>query len=259
MPKLYIVGIGPGKIEYLTIRAYRILQDVDVVVGYGRYIDQIGKLIRKKIIYTTGMRDEVKRCLAAILMVLKGKDVALICSGDPGVYGLAGLCLQICAELNINIEIEIIPGVTAALAAAALVGAPLMRDFVILNLSDLLIPWHEIEHKLRKALEGNYTIVLYNPCSKKRSNIRKVLELVRQYYGPETYVAIVKNALREGQQYHVLKLGDVKEDMIDMNTIVIVCSKHVHKRGKWLIAERGYEEKLRNVLKLFSTLFDFCS
>ncbi len=247
MSKLYIVGIGPGKLDYLTIRAYEVLQKVDVVVGYGRYVEQIAPLIRGKTIFMTGMRDEVRRCLAAIKLTIQGHDTALVCGGDPGVYGLAGLCLQICAELNLNLNVEIIPGITAALAGASLLGAPLMRDFVVLNLSDILIPWEEIEHKLRKALEGNFTIVIYNPCSKKRHNIEKVLNIARQYYN-NTYIAIVKNALREGQEITTSKLENIDPSKIDMNTIVIICSPHVHLKGKWLIAERGYKPKLKQIL-----------
>ena len=256
MSKLYIVGVGPGKLEYLTLRAYEVLRKVSVVVGYGRYIEQIAPIIRGKTIFTTGMRDEVKRCLIAIRYAAQGYDTALVCGGDPGVYGLAGLCLQICAELSIDIEVEIVPGITAALAGACLVGAPLMRDFVVLNLSDILIPWEEIEHKLRKALEGNFTIVIYNPCSKKKYNIEKVFNIVRQYYH-NTYVAIVKNALREGQEIYISKIENVDISKIDMNTIVIICSPHVYFRKGWLIAERGYEPKLRKLLNDRETLEKF--
>ncbi len=247
MSRLYIVGIGPGRLDYLTIRAHKVLQEVSIVVGYGRYIEQIAPLIRGKTIFTTGMRDEVKRCLVAIKFAAQGYDTALVCGGDPGVYGLAGLCLQICAELKIDLEIEIIPGITAALAGACLVGAPLMRDFVVLNLSDILIPWEEIEYKLRKALEGNFTIVIYNPCSRKRHNIERVFNIARQYYN-NTYVAIIRNALREGQEILISKLENVDVSKVDMNTIVIICSPHVSLRGRWLIAERGYEPKIRQIL-----------
>ncbi len=248
MAKLYIVGIGPGKCEYMTLKAIQILNKVDIVVGYGRYIEYIAHLVKGKIIYTTGMRDEVKRCLIA-LRESKKRDVALICSGDPGIYGLAGLCIELNETLNMGVEIEIVPGVTAALAAGALLGAPFMRDMVILNLSDILIPWEEIEHKLIKALEGDYTIAIYNPISrKKKKNILKIFEIVRKIKGEDTIIAVVKNAMREGQNIKVGTLRDIDVEDIDMNCIVIICSSKVKKVGKWLVAERGYREKIEKLI-----------
>lgn len=248
MTKLYIVGTGPGRPEYLTLRAVEVLRKVEVVVGYGRYIEPVMHLIRGKIIYTTGMRDEVKRCLIA-LRESKKRDTALVCGGDPGIYGLAGLCLELNERLKIGADIEIVPGVTAALAAGALVGAPFMRDMVILNLSDLLVPWEEIEHKLIKALEGDFTIAIYNPISRnKRKNITRVLEIVREMRGNDVLIAVVKNAMREGQKIKIGKISEISPEDIDMNSIVIICSSKVRKVGKWLIAERGYSEKINKIL-----------
>ncbi|NPA70708.1 MAG: precorrin-3B C(17)-methyltransferase [Crenarchaeota archaeon] len=248
MTKLYIVGTGPGRPEYLTLRAVEVLRKVEVVVGYGRYIEPVMHLIRGKIIYTTGMRDEVKRCLIA-LRESKKRDTALVCGGDPGIYGLAGLCLELNERLKIGADIEIVPGVTAALAAGALVGAPFMRDMVILNLSDLLVPWEEIEHKLIKALEGDFTIAIYNPISRnKRKNITRVLEIVREMRGNDVLIAVVKNAMREGQKIKIGKISEISPEDIDMNSIVIICSSKVRKVGKWLIAERGYSEKISKIL-----------
>ncbi|NPB00017.1 MAG: precorrin-3B C(17)-methyltransferase [Crenarchaeota archaeon] len=248
MTKLYIVGTGPGRPEYLTLRAVEVLRKVEVVVGYGRYIEPVMHLIRGKIIYTTGMRDEVKRCLIA-LRESKRRDTALVCGGDPGIYGLAGLCLELNERLKIGAEIEIVPGVTAALAAGALVGAPFMRDMVILNLSDLLVPWEEIEHKLVKALEGDFTIAIYNPISRnKRRNITRVLEIVKEMRGDDVLIAVVKNAMREGQKIKIGKISEISPEDVDMNSIVIICSSKVRKVGKWLIAERGYNEKMSKVL-----------
>ncbi len=248
MTKLYIVGTGPGRPEYLTVRAVEVLRKVEVVVGYGRYIEPVMHLIRGKTIYTTGMRDEVKRCLIA-LRESKRRDTALVCGGDPGVYGLAGLCLELNEKLNIGADVEIVPGVTAALAAGALVGAPFMRDMVILNLSDLLVPWDEIENKLIKALEGDYTIAIYNPISRnKRRNISRVLDIVKELKGSETLIAVVRNALREGQSVRIGKISEIRPEDIDMNSIVIICSSKVRKIGKWLIAERGYSEKIKKIL-----------
>ncbi|NPA22673.1 MAG: precorrin-3B C(17)-methyltransferase [Crenarchaeota archaeon] len=248
MTRLYIVGTGPGRPEYLTIRAVEVLRKVEVVVGYGRYIEPVMHLIRGKVIYTTGMRDEVKRCLIA-LRESKRRETALVCGGDPGVYGLAGLCIELNERLKIGAEIEIVPGVTAALAAGALVGAPFMRDMVILNLSDLLVPWDEIEHKLVKALEGDYTIAIYNPISRnKRRNISRVLDIVRELKGDDTLIAVVRNAMREGQRIRIGKICDIRPEEIDMNSIVIICSSKVRLIGKWLVAERGYNEKINKML-----------
>jgi len=153
MGKLYVVGIGPGDVKYMTIKAFEILRNVDVVVGYDKYVNFIKDIIEGKEVYTTGMGKEVDRCLIALKEAKNCRNVALICGGDPGVYGLAGLVLELNFRKGFNVEIEIVPGITAALAAAALLGAPLMRDFVVLNLSDLLIPWSEIEYKLIKRRE----------------------------------------------------------------------------------------------------------
>ena len=167
--KLYCIGIGPGGEEQMTLRAVRALEKCDCVAGYGLYLDLIENLISGKERIESGMTREVLRCKAAVEAAKQGKTVAVVSSGDAGVYGMAGLLLELC-EHEPDLEVEVIPGITAACSGGAVLGSPLTCDFACISLSDLLTPWDKIEQRLRGAAQGDFCIALYNPSSKKRTD-----------------------------------------------------------------------------------------
>ncbi|RME62645.1 MAG: precorrin-3B C(17)-methyltransferase, partial [Nitrospirae bacterium] len=192
--KLYIVGVGPGSLDEITPRARQALLRSEVVVGYRAYVERLRGLLSGKDIYTTGMTKEIERCRLAIEKAREGSTVALVSSGDPGIYAMAGLVLELMKkEVSLRVPVEVIPGVSALNAVSARLGAPLMNDFAVISLSDRLTPWQTIEDRLRKAAEGDFVIVLFNPKSKGRpDHLRKALEIIGNYRPPDTPVGIVK-------------------------------------------------------------------
>ena len=241
--RIYVIGIGPGDIEQMSLKAYRTIQEVDVIVGYKTYMKIIEELISsKQEIFSTGMRGELERTEKAIEYALNGKDVAFISSGDPGIYGMAGLMLEKISEEKINLNVEIVPGISSANAAAASLGAPLMHDFAVISLSDLLTPWKKIEKRLYKAAESDFVIALYNPRSKKRI---KQFEIARdiflKYKDSETPVGIVRNARRGQEEIIITNLAKMLEYRIDMLTTVIIGNSETFVDGKRMITPRGYE------------------
>lgn len=240
--KLYIVGMGPGSVNNMTLRAINAIKKSEVVVGYTKYLNMISSLIIGKEIFSTGMKGEVERCRKAIEFS-KNKTVSIVSTGDSGVYGMAGLVL----ELGKYDNIEIIPGVTASLAAASLIGAPLMHDSCNISLSDLMTPYDIIKKRVALAAEGDFVISFYNPKSYGRPfYLSECMEIVKRYRKPSIPVAIVKNALRDGQNIYVTELGKFSDDSVDMMSIVIVGnSKSYIRKGKF-ITPRGYNipEKL---------------
>lgn len=239
--KLYVVGIGPGGLEHMTVKAQKVIEESQIIVGYTKYIEFIKPLLGDKEIYSTGMMGEVERCEAA-LRLSKDKIVSIISTGDSGIYGMAGLIL----ELRKDEEVEVIPGVTASSAAGAILGAPLMHDNCNISLSDLMTPYDLIKKRVELAAQGDFVISLYNPRSKGRSGyLRECVDIIRKYRAGTTPVGIVKNALREGEEVNVVTLNSLEETIVDMFSIVIIGnSKTFIKDGK-IITPRGYENKIK--------------
>ncbi|RLF19382.1 MAG: cobalt-precorrin-3B C(17)-methyltransferase, partial [Thermoprotei archaeon] len=196
--KLFVVGIGPGALEHMTLKALDVLRRAEVIVAYTGYLKILNKLglTRGKKVLATGMGEEVKRVQLATEEVLKGHDVALVCSGDPGIYGLAELVFRYLDGMSLSIDVEIVPGITAAIAAASILGAPLNNDFVILSLSDYFTPWNEILEELRAVAKTELVIVLYNPSSSRRHDkFSEALKLLAEARG-DPIICVVKNAYR---------------------------------------------------------------
>ena len=198
MNKLYVIGIGPGEYEQMTLKAIHAMEKSEVIIGYTVYVDLVKEHFAGKEFLTTPMRKEVERCRLAFETAAEGKQVAMICSGDAGVYGMAGLMYELSEEWP-DIEIKVIPGVTAATGGAAVLGAPLIHDFALISLSDLLTPWEKIEKRLLLASEADFVICLYNPGSHKRADyLEKACDLMLRYKAPETVCGIVSQIGRDG-------------------------------------------------------------
>lgn len=243
MKKIYLVGLGPGGREQMTRQAWKALAEADVLCGYTGYVALVAKEFPEKETYTTPMTQELDRCRWALETAQKGKTVAMLCSGDAGVYGMAGPILQL-AEGMEGIEIQVVPGVTAALSGAAVLGAPLMHDFCVISLSDLLTPWEQIEHRLRCAARGDFSIALYNPGSKKRAgHLRRACEILLETKSPETVCGLVQNIGRPGQRHRLLTLAELKETEADMFTTVFIGASTTRRIDGRMVTPRGYENK----------------
>ncbi|HIQ96510.1 MAG TPA: precorrin-3B C(17)-methyltransferase [Candidatus Limivivens merdigallinarum] len=240
MNKIYVVGIGPGEYEQMTLRAIHALENCDTIVGYTVYVDLVKEHFAGKEFLTTPMRKEVDRCILAFEEAKKGKTVAMICSGDAGVYGMSGLMLEL-GENYPEVQVEVIPGVTAATGGAAVLGAPLIHDFCLISLSDLLTPWEKIEKRLLLASEADFAICLYNPSSKKRHDyLKKACDLMMQHKSQETVCGIVKNIGREGETYQILTLKELRDTEVDMFTTVFIGNSQTQRIGNAMVTPRGY-------------------
>ncbi|MDY3619039.1 precorrin-3B C(17)-methyltransferase [Agathobaculum sp.] len=238
--KLYVVGIGPGGPEQMTGRALRAIETCDCVAGYPLYLSLIEPLLEGKARIETAMKQEVLRCEAARDAALSGKTVAMVSSGDAGVYGMAGLMHEVCGAYP-EIEIEVVPGVTAATAGAAVLGAPLTHDFAVISLSDLLTPWEVIEKRLRCAAEADFVLCLYNPASKKRADyLRRACGIVRAFRADETPCGLVRNIGRAGETGEILTLVDLQDTPADMTTTVFIGSSRTRVVNGRLVTPRGY-------------------
>lgn len=242
--KLYIVGIGPGGTEHLTKKAMDVMLGCEYIIGNGTYLDQIQDIIQDKKIIRSGMGGEVERARTAVEL---GKDhiVSIISGGDANVYGMAGIVLEVAQKAG-DIEIEVIPGVTAISAAASLLGAPLINDFAIISLSDLLTPQKMIDQRLKSAAEADFVIAIYNPKSRSRKeNFGRAMEIIRKYRSENTPVGIVKSATREGETVIATTLGSIMEydDIIDMSTIVLIGNSESRLWKNRIITPRGYQRK----------------
>ena len=216
MGKLAVIGIGPGRYEDMTIRADEALKNCDVIIGYNVYVDLVKNRYPDKEFVTTAMTQETKRCQAAIDMALAGKNVAMVCSGDSGIYGMAALVYELRGE-ETKPEIEVIPGLTAACSGAAVLGAPLTHDFAVISLSDRLTSWDKIETRLRAAAAADLSIVLYNPVSKGRpDHLRRACEVLLEILPEDRPCAIAQYIGREGQNRRMLTLGQLKDAQADM-------------------------------------------
>lgn len=241
MSKIYVVGIGPGEYEQMTLKAIHALENSDVIIGYTVYVDLVRDHFPGKEFMTTPMKKEVDRCVIAFEEAQKGKTVSMICSGDAGVYGMSGLMYEVGVRYR-NVELEIIPGVTAALGGGAVLGAPLIHDFCLISLSDLLTPWEKIEKRLLAASEADLSICLYNPSSKKRHDyLMKACDLMMQYKSPETVCGIVGNIAREGEFSRVMTLKELRDTQVDMFTTVFVGNSQTKEINGKMVTPRGYK------------------
>lgn len=242
MGKIFVTGLGPGAGDQMTVRARNVLKQCPVIIGYTVYIDLIRDQFPDKKFLRTPMRREADRCRMAFAEAEKGQDVAMVCSGDAGVYGMAGLICEIGREYP-QTGIEIVPGITAASGGAALLGAPLMHDFAVISLSDLLTPWETIERRLRSAAEADFVICLYNPSSRKRADyLEKACGIILDSRDPGTVCGIARNIGREGESCQVLKLEQLKETQVDMfSTVFIGNSKTMELNGR-MVTPRGYQD-----------------
>ncbi len=241
MNKIYVVGIGPGAYEQMTLKAIHALENCDTIIGYTVYVDLVKDHFSDKEFLTTPMKKEVDRCILAFEEAKKGKTVAMICSGDAGVYGMAGLMYEVGVSYP-EIDLEIIPGVTAALGGASVLGAPLIHDFCLISLSDLLTPWEKIEARLLGASQADFAIVLYNPSSRKRFDyLQKACDLMMQYKAPETVCGIVSQIGREGESFQVLTLKELRDTTVDMFTTVFVGNSQTKELRGRMVTPRGYK------------------
>lgn len=241
MNKIYVVGIGPGAYEQMTGKAIQALQDSDVIIGYTVYVDLVKEHFPGKEFMTTPMKKEVDRCVLAFEEAKKGETVSMICSGDAGVYGMAGLMYEVGVNYP-EIELKIIPGVTAAAGGAAVLGAPLIHDFCLISLSDLLTPWEKIEARLLGASQADFVICLYNPSSRKRHDyLKKACDLMMQYKAPDTVCGIVSQIAREGETAKVLTLKELRDTPVDMFTTVFIGNSQTKEIGGKMVTPRGYQ------------------
>ena len=239
--KIYVVGIGPGNADDMTVRARRILEGCDIIAGYKTYTDLVREDFPDKEFYENGMRGEKERCEKCVEYAMNGKAVALICSGDSGVYGMASPLLEIAEQKGFK-DVEIVPGVTAALSGSAVLGAPLSHDFCIISLSDLLTPWEVIEKRLLKAAEGDFCMAIYNPSSKKRADyLKKACEILLTVLSPDTSCGYVRNIGRDGQEKKVCNLSQLAGENVDMFVTVFIGNSKTKITDGMMITPRGYD------------------
>ncbi len=238
MARLYVVGIGPGGRENMTFKAVDVIKKSELIVGYTPYIDYLGDLVEGKEIYSTGMKGEIERCQYAIEKVREGKDTAIISTGDAGLYGMAGPIL----ELAKDIDVDIIPGVTAAFSAASELGSPIMHDYASISLSDLLTPWQVIEKRLDKAAEADFVITIYNPKSRgRKDHLKRAMEIISSHRNGKTPVGIVKNSGRPNTEIKITTIEELDYDAVDMLCVLIVGNSNTYVRDEKMITPRGYE------------------
>jgi precorrin-3B C17-methyltransferase len=238
---LRVVGIGPGDPEMRTSECTDAIINSDIIVGYKTYIALVHDIIIDKKVDSSGMHDEVERVERAVFYVKQGFNVALISSGDPGVYGMAGLTLEICSHKNLDIDIRVYSGITAANSAAALLGAPLSCDYCVLSLSDLLISQQTIINRAYNAASGDFVTVLYNPVSRKREQlIKHVQQIFLDHRKKDTPVGIVRNIGRNDQSVMIRQLDDFTEYTSDMVTTVVIGNSQTYTWKNRMINPRGY-------------------
>ncbi len=248
--KLYIVGVGPGHHDHMTFRAKEVITESDTIVGYETYVNLVQDLIKDKTVYRYAMTQEVERAHQCIDLAKSGKIVSLVSSGDPGIYGMAGLIYETLAESGWNpkdgLHVEIIPGVSALNSCASIVGSPLMTDFAVVSMSDLLVPWEIIEKRVEAAAQGDFVIVIYNPASKKRIHqLEKTRQILLKYRKSTTPVAIIKGAFRESETIVMTDLDDLPNhsDTLGMISTVIIGNSSTYTYKDLMINPRGYKSK----------------
>ena len=238
---VYVVGLGPGGPQFLTAQAQSALTQAEVLCGYTVYLDLVRPYFPEKEYYSTGMTKEIDRCRWALETAQSGRTVALVCSGDAGVYGMASPLLEL-AETFPDVTVEVVPGLTAALSGGAVLGAPLAHDFCVISLSDRLTPWAVIERRLTAAAMGDFCVALYNPSSKGRPDYlaRAVRILLEQGKAPETVCGLVRNIGREGQTSRVLTLAQLETTPVDMFTTVYIGNAATRELRGRMVTPRGY-------------------
>lgn len=238
--KLSVVGFGAGNYENMTLEAKAAIEESDVVIGYSTYVELMKKIWPQKQYLETPMRKEVDRCRMAFEEAQKGQNVAMVCSGDSGIYGMAGLIYELAEEYP-PMDIEVISGVTAASSGAALLGAPLTHDFAVISLSDLLTPWEKIEKRLELAAEADLVVCLYNPVSRKRADyLAKACDILMRHKAPETVCGYARNIGRDGQEAKVLSLAELRDAQLDMFTTVFIGNEQTRQLGGKMVTPRGY-------------------
>ena len=243
MKKVTVIGLGPGGGADLTGRARAALEGCDLIVGYTAYIELVKPDFPEKEVLSTGMRREVDRCRAAVEAALTGKDVAVVCSGDSGVYGMAGLIYEVAQEYD-PIEIEVVPGITAACGGAAVLGAPLTHDFAVISLSDLLTPWEKIEKRLSAAAQADFVLCLYNPSSRNRPDyLQRACDILLRDKDPNTVCGTVRNIGREGEEGKLLTLAQLRDTQVDMFTTVFIGNSQTKVLGGKMVTPRGYLQR----------------
>lgn len=238
---LYVIGIGPGSQSMMTLEAIEAIRDADIIVGYKTYTHLVKALTVDKEVIKTGMCKEIERCQEALNLAVQGKKVALISSGDAGIYGMAGLILELVTKQKLDVEVKLIAGVTASTAAASLLGAPLMHDFCHISLSDLLTPWPVIEQRVIAAAQADFVICFYNPRSRGRADhLARAFDLMRPYTAASTPVGVVKAAGRKKQEKWLTTFGEMDFENVDMTSLVIVGNKTTYCQDGLMITPRGY-------------------
>ncbi|KMW71922.1 cobalt-precorrin-3B C(17)-methyltransferase [Photorhabdus luminescens subsp. luminescens] len=239
---LTVIGIGPGNESMMTQEAIEAIREAEIIVGYKTYTHLVKYLTMDKEVIKTGMCKEIERCQKAIDLALSGRKVALISSGDAGIYGMAGLVLELVCQQQCDLEVRLVAGITASIAAASLLGAPLMHDFCHISLSDLLTPWPMIEKRVIAAAQADFVICFYNPRSRGREgHLAKAFELMRPWKAAQTPVGVVKAAGRKKQDKWITTFGEMDFSPVDMTSLVIVGNQTTYCRDGLMITPRGYE------------------
>ena len=240
---IYVVGLGPGRKEEMTGRALAALERCDTILGYRAYIDLVRRIFPDKDLRASPMKAEVERCREALELALSGRTVGLVSSGDPGVYGMAGLMLEVAGGRT---DVEVVPGVTAANSAAALLGAPLMHDFAVISLSDLLTPWNLIERRLDAVAAADFVVCLYNPVSRGRpTHLQWACDILLRYKAPETVAGWARSVGREEERYCVTTLGQLRDAELDMFCTAVVGNIGTTVMEGRMVTPRGYRFGVR--------------
>ncbi|MDO4711533.1 MAG: precorrin-3B C(17)-methyltransferase [Peptostreptococcaceae bacterium] len=240
--KIYVIGTGPGELSQITPKAMEAIRESNVIAGYNLYVDLLGDVIAGKELIQTPMKQEVKRCEMAIEAALAGNTVAMISSGDAGVYGMAGLIYELAGD-HPDLDIEVISGITAASSAGAVLGAPLIHDFAVISLSDLLTPWEKIEKRLEMAAAADFVIALYNPSSMKRADyLQKACDIMMRHKSPDIKCGYVRNIGRDEEEHTVLTLRELRDAKVDMFTTVIIGNESTKVINGKLVTPRGYRK-----------------
>ena len=242
MNMIYVVGLGPGKESAMTAEARQAMDSSDVIIGYSKYVELVKPYYSEKEFLDTGMRKETDRCRMAFEQADAGKTVALVCSGDAGIYGMAGLIYELSPSWP-DTEIVVIPGITAAISGGACLGAPIGHDFAVISLSDLLTPWELIEKRLKYAAMGDFNIALYNPSSHKRHDyLQKACDILLTVHSGDLICGYVQNIGREGERAVVLTLSELRDTQVDMFTTVFIGSTRTRVINGKMVTPRGYRD-----------------
>ena len=243
MKKITVIGLGPGDPGMMTYEAREALEEAELICGYTVYVELVKPLFPEKEYFTTPMRKETDRCVAALEKAAEGRSVAMVCSGDSGVYGMAGLLYELSPEYP-GVELRVIPGLTAACSGAAVLGAPLTHDFAVISMSDLLTPWETIEKRLRLAGQADFVVCLYNPMSHSRKDyLKRAADILLESKKPETVCGWVRNIGRPGQEAQLCTLAELGDQALDMFTTVFIGNASTKVIGGKMVTPRGYDKK----------------